>query len=646
MKRKTWLTKGLSIFFTVTFMISPFSMSVNAEENVDFSKKIDSFLSEKISNDSSNATYPVNIWLSDIDHDEVGKQATAVKKQLNSLTKSKGLISNETLSSVISSGDNIQRLDEYQVDVELKRKVYSRSYSQHNQSIGEQLLSNAAFDTSAYGANVSSSSPTLQWYSEYAPVIKMILTKDQILEVAKSDSVSYIYDGNISIGCKVDDVINTEMITQTDEVLPAMSSASVWQRATNADINRDTYGYDGTGVKVGILDAGILKWSELSTSEQSVFSSIYNAGRLIVDPNVTDGSDNDHTAYCASIIVSGLSSNKGLAPNVTLYSSCGNRTGQAEGAFEWLIAQGVNVISCSVSWEGNASGTYSYMARYIDHIYVHHDTTIVLSAGNTTSATSQPPGSSMSYNAIVVGSTNDNGTTTRSDDTYATHSCYSTNSALAVKPDVVAPGYEITTALGAGTGTSYSAPQVAAIVAQLFTQRPSLKTGQTLSKAIIMASIGSYGVRGTDQIISTAGTNSPALHQKLGAGEVDAAGVRYIVKNYRYVNTTFTSSTSVYTKTFNVSSSDTLMNVALVWQKNNRMTGSHTSYNDPANPACPCLTMEITAPNGTKFTSARTTGNVQMLSFVPVGTGTYTIKVTKVSAPTSEPTVTFALAWR
>ncbi len=644
MKKKRFVTV-LSIFCVMAFLISPFSMSIQAEDAIDPLSKIEALFLKKINAGSNADLYRVNIWLNDIDHSEVERQTVTVKEKMNTLIEKGVSVNSEALSALTSSKDNIQTMDEYQLGIELKREVYSQSYAHHNQAVYAQLFPDNAYSKETSQMTVSSSSPTLQWYSEYAPVIKMTLTKEQIIELAENDLICNIYDGDV-VTSNANDVVRTSNLMSTDIVSPTASASSVWQRATNADINRDTYGYNGTGVKVGILDAGVLRWSELDSSERSVFSSIYNAGRLIADPNVYSGTDNDHAALCASVIVSGVSANKGLAPNVTLYSSSGDRQGQAEGAFEWLIAQGVNVISCSLSWEGNYAGTYSYMARYIDHIYVHHDATIVLCAGNIIDGIIQPPGSAMSYNAIVVGSTNDNGTATRSDDTYATHSCYSTNSSLAVKPDVVAPGYEITTALGTASGTSLSTPQVAAIVAQLFTQRPALKTGQTLSKAIIMASIGSYGVRGTDQIISTPGTNSPALHPKLGAGEVDAAGVRFIAKNYRYVNTTFTSSTSVYTTTFNVSASDTLMNVALAWQKNNRMTGSHTSYNDPANPACPRLTLEITAPNGTKFTSARTSGNVQMLSFVPVGTGTYTIKVTKVSAPSSEPTVTFALAWR
>lgn len=641
MKKKIPLS-FISICCVIAIVFSLNSIFAQAEDNINPLNKISASLIEKMESGLDSDRHNVILWLNDIEHDQIENQVSYTKEKVLKM-KEKGNYSSE-LAEVTSSGDSLQTLDEIQVEIEISRKIYSESYLQNNQSIYNLLISN--FKKGGVPLANEESSPTSEWYSEYAPIVKTSLTKSQIWSIAQNKLVDYIYDGDLIIEYADEFEQDYNLKAENTKALLRGSSPSVWQRTTNSDINRDTYGYDGSGVKVGLLDTGVLRWSELTTEEKSVFSAIYNDGRLIADPNVPSGNSPSHAAYCGSVIVSGLSSNKGLAPEVTLYSSCSNRTGGAEGSFEWLISKGVNVISCSVSWSSTSTAcTYDYLARYIDHIYVHHDTTIVLCGGNQSAHnTLGTPASSMSYNAIVVGSTNDMGTASRSDDTYASHSCYSQNALLAAKPDVAAPGELIITPFGETSGTSLATPQVAAIVAQLFTQRPALKTGQTLSKAIIMASIGSYG--GSSQIKSVAGTNSPALHPRLGAGEVDAAGVRFIAKNYRYVNTTFTSSTNVYTKTFTVSSSDTLMNVALVWQKNNRMTGSHTSYNDPANPQCPVLTLEVIAPNGTKFISARPHGNVQMLTFVPVGTGTYTIRVTKVSAPSTEPTVTFALAWR
>ncbi len=633
--------KVIAAFCVLVLLVSPLLTTTSAAEVVDLSSKIDTSFLQKISSGAARKTYRATVWLVDIDHDKAEAEIELTREEFTKEKSRSGATSSAAPRNFVISGDSVESLDEFQVDVELKRQVYSDLYSEHNRSICDQLLTQSKFKAFAESTNENAS--IVQWQSSFAPVVKMLLTKEQILQLAESDLVCDIYDGDIS------KVVDDTVETQTTQTRKADSPVVVWQRATNANTNRDNYGYDGTGVKVGILDCGVLRWSDMDTNEKSVFTSIYNAGRLVVDPNVPTGLDNDHATLCASIIASGLSAYKGLAPNVTLYSSDGDElTGGDEQALEWLISKGVNVINCSVGWDttSTSAGTYSYMARYLDHIYVHHDATIVLSVGNKENGATTPPGSAMSYNSIVVGASNDNATSVRSDDTYSSCSLYSTSSSLAVKPDVVAPGETIVTAFGTAGGTSVSAPQVTAIVAQLFTQRPSLKTGQTLSKAIIMASIGSYGQQGTDQIISPPNTNKPALHQKMGAGEVDANGVRYIVSNYRYVNSTFTSSSSTYTKMFSVTSSDTLMNVALVWQKNNRMTGSHSAHNDPANPACPKLKLEITAPNGTKFTSYRTSGNVQMLTFVPIGTGTYTIKVTKMSAPSSEPTVTFALAWR
>ena len=132
---------------------------------------------------------------------------------------------------------------------------------------------------------------------------------------------------------------------------------------------------------------------------------------------------------------------------------------------------------------------------------------------------------------------------------------------------------------------------------------------------------------------------------KTGAGLLDAKAASYIASNNRYAGVTMGSSMSTYTKTFTVSSSDTLTRVCLAWLKNNRVSGSHTVPSTPSNPACAVLYLEVKAPNGTVYRSQRSSGNVQLISFKPPVTGTYTITVRKISAPSSEPNVYFGLAW-
>lgn len=211
-----------------------------------------------------------------------------------------------------------------------------------------------------------------------------------------------------------------------------------------------------------------------------------------------------------------------------------------------------------------------------------------------------------------------------------------------MKPDLVAPGDNIQTPVGNSGGTSLSCPQVAGITALLYQARPSLESNQALTKSILLAGISPCGaLMGSSQ----AGGSYTAMLPKTGAGMVDAKAAKYIADDNRYVGVIMGNNMSTYTKTFTVTSSDTLTRVCLAWLKNNRISGNHATPVTPSNPDCAVLLLKVTAPNGTVYQSTREGGNVQLISFVPPVTGTYTIQVTKKSAPSSEPNVYFGLSW-
>jgi subtilisin family serine protease len=119
----------------------------------------------------------------------------------------------------------------------------------------------------------------------------------------------------------------------------ALINADDWQAAS----------YNGTGVKVGILDGGFTGYAALLGTElpASVTAQSFYAGSDI------EG-DSDHGTACAEIVYD-------IAPGANFYLTNFGTEVEMGNAVDWLIAQGVNVISCSLVWPiggpGDGSGT-------------------------------------------------------------------------------------------------------------------------------------------------------------------------------------------------------------------------------------------------------------------------------------------------
>lgn len=295
-----------------------------------------------------------------------------------------------------------------------------------------------------------------------------------------------------------------------------------------------------------------------------------------------------------------------------------------------------------MGWGGETYGNdYGYISRWLDHVAIQHELTIVIAAGNGGYKGVSDGG--MSYNCITVGGTMTYITADRTDDDIMPGSSYCDLSTRPIKPDVVAPGNNIATPVSAAKGTSLSTPIVAGIVALLYQMRPGLTSMQQVTKSILMSGISDCGESLMGR--SVVGGTTPAMLRYSGAGTVDGKGARWVAANTRYVGYTFTASTSTYTKTYTVGANEKLTRIALAWGKYNRLSGSHDTLNEPTNPACAQLYLQVTTPSGKVYRSQKANGNTQLICFKPTESGTYTIKVTKVSAPASEPRVHFGLSW-
>lgn len=252
----------------------------------------------------------------------------------------------------------------------------------------------------------------------------------------------------------------------------------------------------------------------------------------------------------------------------------------------------------------------------------------------------------MAYNVITVGSINDMDDDNEGNDVLSNFSCYEEHYYIAEgpptnKPDLVAPGENIATAVGTDSGTSFAAPHVTAVVAQLCQRFPSLRVMQAGVKAMLTASI-SHGEHAYDTCLGDS-----IKYDQYGAGVVNARAVFETANAYRMVNTTFSANSAASTKkeyTFTAVAGQRVR-VSLTWLKPSSLdeTISHIYYT-PSNLDLINLDLCVYLPNGTVFGEWSTDYyNTEIADFIAPQTGTYKIAAVLEEAILGE--VEFGLAW-
>lgn len=395
-KRKRTFKRALSLLSTLGICAALFTFggTVSADA-VDPADKIDPILQAKIQDAGDTETFPVMLWLTDIDDTQIEAQAAA-RTQIR--------VQQYQAKAAAASAGSVpaEPLDETQVYIEEKRAVYAEQYAEENQEKFNDIFPATRL---RLFTRVPQEQPEVVYSCVYAPTIKLNMTKAQILTAAQSNLVDMVYD---------DDVQFEDIPLDTIQPLgsSATSNPSVWQGATNAALVRDTYGLTGAGVKIGQIEAAVLDFNDSRVLPyRSPFQLQWASGTFVADTTASnDGVPLEyieHAAQVASIMV-GRDYNgvKGIAPNAYLYSTNHQRSDDSnyQGGFEWLLSQGVNIINMSARL-GDLSSTYSSVSRWLDHIAIHHDVTVVVTTGNSgANAVNQ---SAMAYNVIAVGALDD-----------------------------------------------------------------------------------------------------------------------------------------------------------------------------------------------------------------------------------------------
>ncbi|WP_426565323.1 S8 family peptidase [Angustibacter sp. McL0619] len=265
-------------------------------------------------------------------------------------------------------------------------------------------------------------------------------------------------------------------------------------------------GFDGKGATVAILDTGY------DPTHPDLAGRVTKTANFTTDATVTDG--NGHGTHVASTVGgSGAASNglrKGVAPGADLWvGKVLSDGGYGEDSWVlagmvWAVDQGADVISMSLGGDPD-DGTHP-LSRAVNELSASSDTLFVIAAGNSGEAgasTVSSPGAADA--ALTVGAV----------DVHDVMAGFSSRGPRlrdgALKPEVVAPGVDVTAARAAGTalgpvvddlyttisGTSMATPHVAGLAAILKEEHPTWD-GERLKSAIANSTVPVADATGFD----------------------------------------------------------------------------------------------------------------------------------------------------
>lgn len=605
-------TKKMAIFMFAMALTILMSTPVNADilSSSKVTATIDSQLQTILKESSANERIPVDIWLYESSSAEEREQKIysrigVNKAQLTSAAR--GTVSSKQINDYIAT----------------ERSLYAAEKAEQYASFRIDYSDIQALQTTQKGT-------TRLFYSQYAPIISAELTPAEIKLMARDSRVESIcYSPNVTLK------------DEGDVSLPTIG----------ADYTRDTLGYTGSGIKIGMIESGL----------PSATSRCFAPGQIHYDSNIENVTQKwtPHASKVAAIMVGKATiirgvTYEGIVPDAELYATCFDPDIENDWRVrvEWLLSQGVHVINMSAGLDTDTEwpGCYNTHDRWVDHIANDHNVHFVKSAGNapisldgeTTATAAAVTSPGMAYNAITVGAINDNGDDTEENDAISNDSCYDENYYTAEgpptnKPDLVAPGKNITTAVGTDSGTSFAAPHVTAVVAQLCEWLPSMAILQPVVKAVLTASISH---------IVHAYTPADDNYNQYGAGVVNARAAFETINAYRMLTGYFynndTSNEKIYSFT---ASADQRVRVSLTWLKYAALHESvpHTMV-DPSDYELANLDLYIMGPDGSWVAYSTTDYyNTEIVDFKTTQAGTYYIVV--VHRSSDEPSVTFGLAW-
>ena len=433
----------------------------------------------------------------------------------------------------------------------------------------------------------------VQYASENTPVVYLSgVTRQQVEELASLGEVDAIYDARNVGGA-------------------ALSTA---RRSQNADLLELAGGYTGSGVNVAVVEG-----------ERMIGSNPYLAVTAVRDPSRVV---KPHPSAVGGMLRSTHATVRGLATGVNLYNSNGDDYTTAAAlatAMDWGSAN-ARVLNNSfyVEDEGTTDAPRLF-DRHMDYIVRYNYDLAVAAAGNFGAAGCQYDGSAArnyvstpgkGYNVLTVGNYDDVNTLGWTGD--AMDGCSSYNHFGRYKPEVAAVGVDLLSTTttspwtgSVGSGTSYAAPMVTALAADLIQADSNLVGMPEALRAIIMAT-AEHNIEGDAR-----------LSRQDGAGGIDASAAGVVVERGDWDDRSI-GSTTTFPITFSVFAwKGERVRFVTNWLSN--PTGDYTSDPEPVD-----LDLAAYRSDGTTLVANSASGvnPFEIVDFVAPASEAYRIRVT------------------
>ncbi|MFQ6009802.1 MAG: S8 family serine peptidase [Candidatus Aenigmatarchaeota archaeon] len=397
-----------------------------------------------------------------------------------------------------------------------------------------------------------------------------------------------------------------------------------------ADTAASTYGVNGTGIKIAVIDTGVFNHTEFGTRIIDEKCFCYESGPAgccpnndDTDSNATD--DNGHGTHVAGIAAGeGGSYGQGVATNASIIaikvldSSGLGYTSDIVSGIEWAIDNGADIISMSLGTKYNQfSECYEVASSNATDNATAQGIVIVVAAGNEGAGSNTISAPACAKTAITVGSVSKS-------DSITSYSSRGATNDNRTKPDLTAPGGVnvvgctsgnseiISTSLNnnyaCSYGTSQATPHVSGAAALLMEKYNSLYGNMPdpgLVKAVLITAVNTTGMGGGQR------------NNNYGSGRIDVMEMLRIM-NYTYNDTVSSSGENVHG--FNVT--NTSFKVSLVWMEN------MTYHNN--------LDMVVQAPNGTNYSNPSDVNDTVEQLFAGNDTGIWKVYVKGTSVTGSQ----------
>ena len=345
--------------------------------------------------------------------------------------------------------------------------------------------------------------------SNYSPYVDLTISKSDFVENDFS-----ILD-ELASSCDINTVYVKDKNTFTYESNMESALPTV---GLPKPVNIPSLPFSGSGVNIGILEAkGVFDKDNPNLAGTSAVAR---------DVWYFSESISEHATRVASIV----GGNSGIARGAQIY--CDELSGNPKNEVEWMLENGCNIITNSWSeYSKDLTGKYKSDSAYFDYISRINWCTICASAANdgTDSGFVGNPG--LGFNVITVGASKDG-------ISLADFSSYKESFNIC-KPTLVAPGYDIDVpnlinsyvdpsdgkTYLLNCGTSFSTPIVAASIALLMEQYPSLKTYPEFVISLLTASAKKMSS-------SYSSFSNSGLEDKVGAGKFDYQNAQSALYNF------------------------------------------------------------------------------------------------------------------